>query len=103
MENRILKKILTELKKMKASIDVTYTKTYIPWKENEGFSVECKRINCVDFYDGDGNPVEDGHENTYDFEVYYLKNEKYIDVCSISDFVDEEDINSLEEFVRMYE
>ena len=45
MGKRIATKIKEELKKMNNSKDQGYTKTYIPWRDNDGFSVECTRMD----------------------------------------------------------
>ena len=40
---KIISDIKEELLKMQASRDEAYIKTYIPWEDNRGFSVECIR------------------------------------------------------------
>ena len=44
MTEHITTKIKEELKKMNNSTDPGYTKTYIPWRNNDGLSVECERM-----------------------------------------------------------
>ena len=44
MTEQIATKIKEELKKMNNSTDLGYTKTYIYWRDNDGFSVECVRL-----------------------------------------------------------
>ena len=103
MKKQILSRIKAELTKMKTSTDKKYTKTYIPWNKEKGFSVECTRSDEEDkVYDSDGNLAYDMSRTPIEFEVYYQVRGKDLDVCTMSSFLDEADMKSLKEFVRMY-
>ena len=103
MGKQILTKIKDELRKMNQSTDVTYTKTYIPWNKGRGFSVECTRLD-EDFkvYDEDGELLDDRSGEPVEFCVYYVVGGRDFDSCTMTGFLDKRDIDSLEEFVRMY-
>ena len=103
MAKQILTKIKDELRKMKGSRDEGYVATYIPWNRNRGFSVECNRLD-EDFnvYDEDGRLVEDNTGVPVEFQVYYIVGGRDDDCCSLSSFLDKDDMQSLKEFVDMY-
>ena len=93
----IATKIKEELKKMNSSTDMGYTKTYIPWRDNDGFSVECEREIVADdgsTFDFDGKP--------YGFQVYYQKDGKDEDCCSLQCYLGDREMKQIDEFVKMY-
>lgn len=103
MGKQILTKIKDELQKMKRSKDVTYTQTYIPWNKGRGFSVECVRCDEDDnLYDEDGELVHSMSGDPVAFEIYYQEDGKDVDCCTLDAFLGNDEMKSLEEFVRMY-
>ena len=97
MTEQIATKIKEELKKMNNSKDPGYTKTYIPWRNNDGFSVECVRL----IEDEDGETIDyDG--KPFGFQIYYQRDGKDEDCCSLECYLGEHEMNQIDEFVKMY-
>lgn len=104
MAKQILKKIKDELMRMKASKDVGDVKTYIPWgKRSDGFSVECVRMDEDSvIIDEEDNIVDDNSGEAVEFSIYYQRDGKDFDCCTLTSFLDERDMSELKEFVDMY-
>lgn len=103
MRKHILTKIKDELRKMKDSRDEGYVATYIPWSMNRGFSVECNRLDGdYNVYDANCRLVEDNTGVPVEFYVYYRVDRRDEDCCTLSSFLDKDDMQSLKEFVDMY-
>lgn len=104
MAKQILTKIKDEMERMKASRDTGDVKTYIPWgKRNDGFSVECARMDEDSaILDEEDNVVDDISGEVVGFSVYYQSNGIDFDCCTLTSFLDEKDIHDLKEFVDMY-
>lgn len=103
MAKQILTKIKDELQKMKDSRDDGYVATYIPWNRNRGFSVECNRLDeDYNVYDANCRLVEDNTGVPVEFQVYYVIDGRDKDCCTLNSFSDEENMQSLKEFVDMY-
>lgn len=97
MGKHITTKIKEELKKMNNSKDLGYTNTYIPWRNNDGFSVECERM----IVDEDGELIDfDG--KPFGFQIYYQKDDKDEDCCSLGFYLGEREMKQIDEFVKMY-
>lgn len=104
MGKHIATKIKEELKKMNSSKDSVYIKTYIPWRSNDGFSVECVRMDEDSvLIDEDGDVVDDNSGEAIGFSVYYQRDGKDFDCCSIDCFLGEREMKQIDEFVKMYE
>lgn len=103
MGKQIVTRIKEEIQKMLKSKDPTYTKTYIPWDSNRGFSVECIRADDdCNVYDENGKIMCDANGEPIGIEIYYQENGNDVDSCSLQAFINEEIITSIKEFVRMY-
>ena len=103
MGKHITTKIKEELKKMNNSTDLGYTKTYIPWRDNDGFSVECTRMDDDSvLIDEDGDVVNDSSGEAVGFSVYYQRDGKDFDCCSLDCFLDDREMQQIDEFVKMY-
>lgn len=100
----IVEKIKEEMEHMKASRDTGDVKTYIPWgKRNDGFSVECARMDDDSvILDEEDNVVDDASGSAVGFSVYYQRDGEDFDCCTLTSFLDEKDIHELKEFVDMY-
>lgn len=100
---KIVNDIKAELQKMNASRDEAYIKTYIPWKENRGFSVECIRDNAYsNVYDEDGKLMDDRKGVPIQFMVYFQVNNYDEDCCKLTSGLTGADMTELEAFVEMY-
>lgn len=103
MGKRIATKIKEELKKMNSSTDMGYTKTYIPWRDNDGFSVECARMDEESvLIDEDGDVADDSSGEAVGFSVYYQRDGKDFDCCSLDCFLGYREMKQVDEFVKMY-
>lgn len=103
MGKHIITKIKEELQKMSKSRDTGYIKTYIPWDNDRGFSVECIRDDeDSKIYDEDGNLLDDRTGVTLEYQIYYQINGKDFDCCTLTSALSAKDMQDLEEFVKMY-
>ena len=103
MTEQIATKIKEELKKMNNSTDPGYTKTYIPWRSKDGFSVECTRMDDDSvLIDDDGDVVNDSSGEAVGFSVYYQRDGKNFDCCSLECYLGEREMKQIDEFVKMY-
>lgn len=101
MHERILEKIKATIRSMERSRRMGYTRKYISCGKNRGFSVECSRMED-DVYDEEGNLIHVRKGMAVGFEVYYQEKRVDIDCCSLSYFSEEENMKSLEEFIKIY-
>lgn len=101
MPEQVLEKIKAAIYSMEKSRRMGYTKKYISCGKNRGFSVECRRMED-DVYDEDGNLIHARRGMAVGFEVYYQEKRVDIDCCSLSYFSEEENMKSLEEFIKIY-
>lgn len=100
---KIISDIKAELLKMQASRDEAYIKTYIPWEDNRGFSVECIRDDeDSNVYDQDGKLIDDRRGTPIEFRVYYQINHYDEDCCALTSGLNLKDLKELETFVNMY-
>lgn len=104
MAKQIVMKIKEEMLRMKDSKDVGDVKTYIPWgKRNDGFSVECARMDEDSaILDEEDNVVDDVSGDVVGFSIYYQRDGEDFDCCTLTSFLDEKDMKDLKEFVDMY-
>lgn len=104
MAKQILTKIKDEMERMKASRDTGDVKIYIPWgKRNDGFSVECARMDEDSvILDEENNVVDDSSGEVVGFSVYYQRDGEDFDCCTLTSFLDEKDMKDLKEFIDMY-
>ena len=102
MGKHIATKIKEELKKMNNSTDLGYTKTYIPWRNNDGFSVECTRMDDDSvLIDEDGELIDfDG--KPFGFQIYYQRDGNDEDCCSLECYLGDREMKQIDEFVKMY-
>lgn len=101
MPEQILEKIKAAIHSMEKSRNMEYTRKYIRCGKNRGFSVECSRMED-DVFDEEGNLMHVRKGMAVGFEVYYQEKEVDIDCCSLSYFSEEENMESLEEFIKIY-
>lgn len=100
---KIISDIKAELLKMQASRDEAYIKTYIPWEDNRGFSVECIRDDeDSNVYDQDGKLIDDRRGTPIEFRVYYQINHYDEDCCTLTSGLNLKDLKELAAFVNMY-
>lgn len=100
---KIVNDIKAELVKMQASRDEAYIKTYIPWEDNRGFSVECIRDDeDSNVYDLDGKLIDDRRGTPIEFRVYYQINHYDEDCCALTSGLNLKDLKELAAFVNMY-
>ena len=100
---KIISDIKEELLKMQASRDKAYIKTYIPWEDNRGFSVECIRDDeDSNVYDQDGKLIDDRRGTPIEFRVYYQINHYDEDCCALTSGLNLKDLKELAAFVNMY-
>lgn len=100
---KIISDIKEELLKMQASRDEAYIKTYIPWEDNRGFSVECIRDDeDSNVYDHDGKLIDDRRGTPIEFRVYYQINHYDEDCCALTSGLNLKDLKELAAFVNMY-
>lgn len=103
MYKQMITKIKDELNKMSQSRDEGYIKTYIPWDNDRGFSVECIRDDeDSKIYNEDGNLMDDRTGVPLEYQVYYQVKGKDFDCCTLTSALSARDMQDLEEFVRMY-
>ena len=103
MGKHIFTRIRAELQSMKESSDPGYTKSIIPWNRDRQFSVECTRYNEDDNVSDDvGNVICDLSGKVLGFEVYYQVGKKDTDCCTLSSYLDNSDMESLDSFIKMY-
>ena len=103
MGKHIITKIKEELQKMSQSRDEGYIKTYIPWDNDRGFSVECIRDDeDAKIFDDEGNLLDDRTGVPLEYQVYYQVKGDDIDCCTLSNTLCEGYMRDLEEFVEMY-
>lgn len=95
MREEIIKQVIDALNKLKTSTDPKHDRIFVKINSNKRFSVEAMRIKMPEETDKViGSIVA--------FGIYYQVNRKDIDCYTISAFLDDESINGLTEYLRMY-
>lgn len=102
MRKPLMERLKDAIHSLEKSRDMEYTEKHVSCGKDHGFSVECSRIEDDDVFDEDGNLVYERKGRAIGFQVYYQENGKDVDCCSLSYFSEDENMRSLEEFVKIY-
>ena len=94
LKNEMKERIHQEILKMNSSRDESYTRTFIPCHEFDGFLVECERCEKLD------NERNGGE--AYGFRVYYMRGSQECDCCTIGLVLDERNAYEADYLIDMY-
>ena len=94
LKNEMKERIHEEILKMNSSRDESYTRTFIPCYEFDGFLVECERCEKLD------NERNGGE--AFGFRVYYMRGSEECDCCTIGLVLDERSAYEADYLIDMY-
>lgn len=95
MREEIIKKVIDALTKLKTNTDPKHDRIFVKINSNKRFSIEALRLKMPEESDKVVGSI-------VAFEIYYQVKREDIDCYTISTFLDDETMNGLIEYLRMY-
>lgn len=95
MREEIIKQVIDALNKLKTNTDPKHDRIFVKINSNKRFSVEAERMLMPEETDKVIGSI-------VTFGIYYQVNRDDINCYTISTFLDDESINGLTEYLRMY-